>query len=163
MARKQRTFLEQELLHIKNAQRGISIDKMMISPEKKEILEKIGLIALDLDKTLLTSAGLTENSKECLEEAIRRGYQVVVATARPFSASARERKAPKTALPLPVIWAANAPALFSEETASEISGHRTAETDSNTLLIEQARSEAFPDSRAYSTFAVSGRRRESEA
>ena len=59
---------------------------MMISPEKKEILEKIGLIALDLDKTLLTSAGLTENSKECLEEAIRRGYQVVVATGRPFSA-----------------------------------------------------------------------------
>lgn len=59
---------------------------MIISPEKRQILDNIGLIALDLDKTLLTSAGLTENSRECLEEAIRRGYHVVVATGRPFSA-----------------------------------------------------------------------------
>lgn len=59
---------------------------MMISPEKKNILKDIGLIALDLDKTLLSSKGLTENTKICLEEAISRGIQVVIATGRPFSA-----------------------------------------------------------------------------
>ena len=59
---------------------------MILTPEKREILDNIGLIALDLDRTLLSSSGLTENSKSCLEEAIRRGFQVAVATGRPFSA-----------------------------------------------------------------------------
>ena len=59
---------------------------MNLSPEKREILDNIGLIAFDLDRTLLSSSGLTENTRECLEEAIRRGYQVAAATGRPFSA-----------------------------------------------------------------------------
>ena len=59
---------------------------MTISEEKQKILNNIGLIALDLDRTTLTKAGLTRRTKECLEEAIRRGYQVVIATGRPFVA-----------------------------------------------------------------------------
>ena len=59
---------------------------MTISDEKIKVLEEIGLIAMDLDRTLLSSSGLTEYSKDCLEEAIRKGFQVVAATGRPFSA-----------------------------------------------------------------------------
>ena len=59
---------------------------MTITPEKQKILDNIGLIALDLDRTTLTRAGLTARTKECLEEAIKRGYQVVIATGRPFVA-----------------------------------------------------------------------------
>lgn len=47
---------------------------------------KIKLIALDLDGTTLTRSGLTRRTKETLEEAIRRGIQVVVATGRPYVA-----------------------------------------------------------------------------
>ena len=57
-----------------------------LSLDKQEILDNIGLIALDLDRTTLTSEGLTVNTRECLEEAIRRGYQVVIATGRPYVA-----------------------------------------------------------------------------
>lgn len=59
---------------------------MNVSSVKTEILKNIGLIALDLDRTLLSSSGLTRESRECLEESIRRGFQVVIATGRPFSA-----------------------------------------------------------------------------
>ena len=59
----------------------------MIIPENKiEILKNIKLIALDLDRTLLTSHGLAPNTKETLEEAISRGIQVVIATGRPLVA-----------------------------------------------------------------------------
>ena len=53
---------------------------------EKERLEKIKMIALDLDGTTLTRSGLTRRTKETLEEAIRRGYKVVVATGRPYVA-----------------------------------------------------------------------------
>lgn len=59
---------------------------MTLSADKNRILDEIGLIAMDLDRTLLSANGLTDPSKECLEEAIRRGFQVVIATGRPFSA-----------------------------------------------------------------------------
>ena len=59
---------------------------MTISDKNKEILDHIGLIALDLDRTLLTKAGLTAGTKVCLEEAIKRGIQVVIATGRPYVA-----------------------------------------------------------------------------
>ena len=59
---------------------------MTISDEKTKVLEGIGLIAMDLDRTLLSSSGLTDYSKNCLEEAIAKGFQVVAATGRPFSA-----------------------------------------------------------------------------
>ncbi|MBQ7702756.1 MAG: HAD hydrolase family protein, partial [Firmicutes bacterium] len=59
---------------------------MIIPENKKEILKNIRLIALDLDRTLLTSHGLGQWTKETLEEAIRRGIQVVVATGRPLVA-----------------------------------------------------------------------------
>lgn len=62
---------------------------MIFSEEKIEILRHIRLIALDLDRTLLTSRGLTETTKNTLEEAIRRGIQVVVATGRPLVALPR--------------------------------------------------------------------------
>ncbi len=58
----------------------------MTKEVKDEILKNIGLIALDLDRTLLTKNGLTDGTKECLEEAIRRGIQVVIATGRPYVA-----------------------------------------------------------------------------
>lgn len=53
---------------------------------EKARLEKIKMIALDLDGTTLTRSGLTRRTKETLEEAIRRGYKVVVATGRPYVA-----------------------------------------------------------------------------
>lgn len=59
---------------------------MNLTKEKQKILKNIGLIALDLDRTTLTRSGLTRRTKECLEEAIRRGYQVVIATGRPYVA-----------------------------------------------------------------------------
>ena len=49
-------------------------------------LEKIKLIALDLDGTTLTRNGLTRRTKEALEEAIENGLDVVIATGRPYSA-----------------------------------------------------------------------------
>lgn len=52
----------------------------------KEQLEKIKLIALDLDGTTLTRNGLTRRTRETLEETIARGYKVVIATGRPFVA-----------------------------------------------------------------------------
>ena len=52
----------------------------------KERLEKIKLIALDLDGTTLTRNGLTRRTAETLEEVTKRGYKVVVATGRPFVA-----------------------------------------------------------------------------
>ena len=68
------------------------INKEELSSEKIDILENIGLIALDLDRTTLTKEGLTDNTKSCLEEAIRRGIQVVIATGRPFVALLRMLK-----------------------------------------------------------------------
>ncbi len=65
----------------------------MIKADKTEVLKNIGLIALDLDRTTLTKDGLTKGTKECLEEAIRRGIQVVIATGRPFVALPDEVKA----------------------------------------------------------------------
>ena len=52
----------------------------------KERLEKIKLIALDLDGTTLTRNGLTRRTRETLKEAMARGYKVVIATGRPFVA-----------------------------------------------------------------------------
>lgn len=49
-------------------------------------LEKIKLIALDLDGTTLTRNGLTRRTKETLEDAIEKGIEVVIATGRPYSA-----------------------------------------------------------------------------
>ena len=69
------------------------INKEELSSEKIDILDNIGLIALDLDRTTLTKEGLTDNTKSCLEEAIRRGIQVVIATGRPFVALPEDVKA----------------------------------------------------------------------
>ena len=44
------------------------------------------MIALDLDGTTLTRSGLTRRTKETLEEAIRRGIHVVIATGRVYAA-----------------------------------------------------------------------------
>jgi hydroxymethylpyrimidine pyrophosphatase-like HAD family hydrolase len=71
---------------------------MTISDEKIKVLEEIGLIAMDLDRTLLSSSGLTEYSKDCLEEAIRKGFQVVAATGRPFSALPEHLHLPQSAV-----------------------------------------------------------------
>ena len=46
--------------------------------------DTIRMIALDLDGTTLTRNGLTRRTKETLEEAIRRGIHVVIATGRVF-------------------------------------------------------------------------------
>lgn len=51
-----------------------------------EKLNKIKAIALDLDGTTLTREGLTRRTKETLEEAIKKGYKVVIATGRPYVA-----------------------------------------------------------------------------
>lgn len=59
---------------------------MTVNNSKRTLPEDIGLIALDLDYTTLTRAGLTRRTKETLEEAIRRGYHVVIATGRPIVA-----------------------------------------------------------------------------
>ena len=59
---------------------------MTIPESKKEILKNIRLVAMDLDRTLLTEHGLTQGSKDTLEEASRRGIQVVIATGRPLVA-----------------------------------------------------------------------------
>ena len=48
--------------------------------------KKIKMVALDLDGTTLTRAGLTRRTKECLEECIERGIEVVIATGRPYVA-----------------------------------------------------------------------------
>ena len=59
--------------------------------EKLKILDNIGLIALDLDRTTLASHSvLTENTRACLEEAISRGFEVVIATGRPLIALPKE-------------------------------------------------------------------------
>ena len=68
------------------------ISKKELSEDKINILDDIGLIALDLDRTTLTKEGLTKGTKDCLEEAIRRGIQVVIATGRPFVALPDEVK-----------------------------------------------------------------------
>ena len=47
--------------------------------------DTIHMIALDLDGTTLTRSGLTRRTKETLEEAIRRGIQVVIATGRVYA------------------------------------------------------------------------------
>ena len=65
----------------------------MIDESKAESLFKnkdIKLIALDLDGTTLTRNGLTRRTKETLEEAIRRGIHVVIATGRPYVALPQE-------------------------------------------------------------------------
>ncbi|MBR6483871.1 MAG: HAD hydrolase family protein, partial [Clostridiales bacterium] len=62
------------------------IKREELSLDKQKILDNIGLIALDLDRTTLSSKGLTETTRLCLEEAMDRGYQVVIATGRPFVA-----------------------------------------------------------------------------
>ena len=56
----------------------------------EEKAPNIKLIALDLDGTTLTRAGLTRRTKETLEEAIKRGIEVVIATGRPFVALPEE-------------------------------------------------------------------------
>lgn len=48
--------------------------------------KQIKMVALDLDGTTLTRAGLTRRTKECLEECIERGIDVVIATGRPYVA-----------------------------------------------------------------------------
>ena len=58
-------------------------------------LDKIKLIALDLDGTTLTRNGLTRRTKETLEEEIARGLDVVIATGRPYSALPEQVKAIK--------------------------------------------------------------------
>lgn len=58
-------------------------------------LDKIKLIALDLDGTTLTRNGLTRRTKETLEEVIARGLDVVIATGRPYSALPEQVKAIK--------------------------------------------------------------------
>ena len=47
--------------------------------------DTIRMIALDLDGTTLTRNGLTRRTKETLEEAIRRGIHVVIATGRVYA------------------------------------------------------------------------------
>lgn len=53
---------------------------------RPEIPDGIAMIATDLDGTALSEAGLTQRVKDSLENAIKAGYEVVVATGRPFSA-----------------------------------------------------------------------------
>lgn len=48
--------------------------------------KQIKMVALDLDGTTLTRVGLTRRTKECLEECIERGIEVVIATGRPYVA-----------------------------------------------------------------------------
>ena len=97
MEKEQRKILEQELLRAPHVQRDLPGNKMIskkeLSEEKIKVLDQIGLIALDLDRTTLTKEGLTKGTKECLEEAIHRGIQVVIATGRPFVALPDEVKA----------------------------------------------------------------------
>ena len=59
---------------------------MKTKPEKTWSPASIRLIALDLDGTTLTRDGLTRRTKETLEEAIRRGIHVVIATGRTYTA-----------------------------------------------------------------------------
>ena len=56
-----------------------------LSDEIKEKANDIKLIALDLDGTTLTREGLSRRTKETLEEAIRRGIEVVIATGRVYT------------------------------------------------------------------------------
>ena len=66
----------------KEGTRKVNVFKIKDSPE----LKKIKLIALDLDGTTLTRNGLTRRTRETLEEAVRKGINVVIATGRPYSA-----------------------------------------------------------------------------
>ena len=66
----------------KEGTRKVNVFKLKDSPE----LKKIKLIALDLDGTTLTRNGLTRRTRETLEEAVRKGINVVIATGRPYSA-----------------------------------------------------------------------------
>ena len=59
---------------------------MKMKPEKTWSPASIRMIALDLDGTTLTRDGLTRRTKETLEEAIRRGIHVVIATGRTYTA-----------------------------------------------------------------------------
>ena len=56
-----------------------------LSDEIREKAKNIKLIALDLDGTTLTREGLSRRTKETLEEAIRRGIEVVIATGRAYT------------------------------------------------------------------------------
>ena len=56
-----------------------------LSDEIREKAKNIKLIALDLDGTTLTREGLSRRTKETLEEAIRRGIEVVIATGRVYT------------------------------------------------------------------------------
>ena len=49
-------------------------------------LPRINLIALDLDGTTLTCRGLGDDTKRTLEEMIKRGVEVVIATGRAYAA-----------------------------------------------------------------------------
>lgn len=60
--------------------------KLREDPLKDKCLQNIRLIALDLDGTTLTRAGLTRRTRETLEEAIEKGIDVAIATGRPFVA-----------------------------------------------------------------------------
>lgn len=62
------------------------ISKIYESEKLNNALKNIKAIALDLDGTTLTRAGLTRRTKETLEYAIRKGYKVVIATGRPYVA-----------------------------------------------------------------------------
>ena len=62
--------------------RKVNIFKLKDSPK----LDRIKLIALDLDGTALTRNGLTRRTRETLEEVIGKGINVVIATGRPYSA-----------------------------------------------------------------------------
>ncbi len=59
---------------------------MKTKTEKTWNPASIRMIALDLDGTTLTRDGLTRRTKETLEEAIRRGIHVVIATGRTYTA-----------------------------------------------------------------------------
>lgn len=59
---------------------------MKTKTEKTWSPASIRMIALDLDGTTLTRDGLTRRTKETLEEAIRRGIHVVIATGRTYTA-----------------------------------------------------------------------------
>lgn len=62
--------------------------KMPLSPKK---LERIKILAFDLDDTLLDASGkLSEANRAAILRAMEKGYHVVIATGRVFSALAKD-------------------------------------------------------------------------
>lgn len=63
----------------------------MFGKVRRNCMKKIKCIALDLDGTTLRNNGtLSERNRKAIDEAIRRGIHVIVASGRPFSSLPKE-------------------------------------------------------------------------